>query len=518
RPPALAREDEEQLLAWCVGIVELARKNGHLATTTDSIAVYQTAILLAGLRDRRHPTPYDFRDAAVTCLEKDRTPGKRNVQRLCEILLGGDRCGQVGYSSLPPLAQDVYTRLAPLKVNLTATSIQRALMDLRQKPDLLPCSDLLWKLRYLLPGQVVRPIMGERSLGHTPTQESWDIAIGNNQTPLIQLGYEGVTVEHVLEKRLKSKAFAADATTVTALAAAEDCILYLKSDRLTEEVGEHAVHLLLQETGAQSAPEIFERVRRLVHYYRATPTGLPEWVKRFVTTGYAHYATLLPAAFADRGTTPAQIAGMLAFIFNLESLALSLGCNRSQLLIALQQSAPVTDDPNKLGLLWSAEWLLGLRTVEAIREFFAGLLENRLALAAFPGYVNGFLLALKFTPLVARLVVELLSRAFEKLPDAVLMPWLPGLLMVVRPAGDGVLPALLKEASACFPANLAALRDWKPPWEVAVPLPASQPAQPAVELSAEEASVQALLREQPETTEALARLLGVEPAWPERAK
>jgi len=27
-------------------------------------------------------------------------------------------------------------------------------------------------------------------------------------------------------------------------------------------------------------------------------------VKRFVTTGYSHYATLLPAAFGDRGTTP----------------------------------------------------------------------------------------------------------------------------------------------------------------------------------------------------------------------
>src|SRR5262249_25391623 len=464
RPPALAREDEEQLLAWCVGIVELARKNGHLATTTDSIAVYQTAILLAGLRDRRHPTPYDFRDAAVTCLEKDRTPGKRNVQRLCEILLGGDRCGQVGYSSLPPLAQDVYTRLAPLKVNLTATSIQRALMDLRQKPDLLPCSDLLWKLRYLLPGQVVRPIMGERSLGHTPTQESWDIAIGKNQTPLIELGYEGVTVEHVLEKRLKSKAFAADANPVTALAAAEDCILYLKSARLTEEIGEHAVSLLLQETGAQSAPEIFERVRRVVHYYRATPEGLPEWVKRFVTTGYAHYATLLPTVFADRGTSPAQLAGMLAFLFTLESLALSLGCSRSQLVIAVQQAGPVTTDADKLGLLWSAEWLLGLRDVESIRAFFDQRLDTRLALGSFPAYVQGFLLALKFTPLVGRLVVELLSRAFEPLPDAVLMPWLPGLLVMLRPHTEALLPTLLKEASCCFPVNLAALRSWQPPW------------------------------------------------------
>jgi hypothetical protein len=510
RPPALAGADEEQLLGWCVGITNLARRNGYLATTADSISVYHTAILLAQMRNRHHPTPYDFRDAAVTCLEKDRTPKKRNVERLCDVLLGGDRVGQVGFTSLPPLAQDVYERLAPLKVNLQATSIQRALLDYRERPDLLPCSDLLWKLRYLLEGNVLRPIMGERVLGQAPVQESWDIAIGKNQTPLIQLGYEGVTVEHVLEKRLKAKAFGGAATAVSALAAAEDCVLYLKSDRLTEEIGDHAVGLLVQETGAQSAPEIFERVRRLVHYFRSTPTGLPEWVKRFVTAGYSHYATLMPAAFADRGTTPEQVAGMLAFIFNLEGLALSLGCNRSQLLIALQQSAPVTDDPNKLGLLWSAEWLLGLRTVEAIREFFAGLLENRMALASFPGHVNGFLLALKFTPLVARLVAELLSRAFDKLPDAVLMPWLPGLLMALRPHGESVLPALLKEASACFPAALPALRDWRPPWDALAPAPA---APQAAALSDAEAAVQALLRQHPQSTDALARLLGLDPAW-----
>src|SRR5262249_10235470 len=140
-----------------------------------------------------------------------------------------------------------------------------------------------------------------------PVQESWDIAIGRNQGGVIQLGYEGVTVEHVLERRLKVKAFAADATPVTALSAAEECQLYLQSDRLTEEIGDHAVGLLVQETGAQSAPEVFERMRRLVHYFRSTPTGLPEWAKRFVTTGYSHYATLLPAAFSDRGTSPEQV-------------------------------------------------------------------------------------------------------------------------------------------------------------------------------------------------------------------
>jgi hypothetical protein len=511
RPPALAGADEEQLLGWCVGIVDLARRNRYLASTADSIAVYHTAVLLAQIRNRPHPTPYDFREAAVTCLEKDRTPRKRNVERLCEVLLGGDRRGQVGFSSLPPLAQDVYERLAPLGINLNATSIQRALLDLRQRPDLLPCSDLLWKLRYLLEGQVIRPIMGERALGQIPAQESWDVAIGKHQTPVIQLGYEGVTVEHVLERRLKAKAFASEATPAAALQAAEDAVLYLKSARLTEEVGEHAVDLLVRETGAQSAPEIFERVRRLVHYFRATPEGLPEWLKRLVTTGYAHYSMLLPTAFADRGTTPDQVAAMLAFVFNLESLALSLGCSRSQLVIAVQQAGPVTEDPNKVGLLWAAEWLLALRRVEDIRAFFAGLLENRLALASFPAYVNGFLLALQFTPLVARLVVELLSRAFERLPDDVLLPWLPGLILTLRPHAGSVLPNLLKEASACFPAALADLGRWQPPWQARAAAPVPPAAAP--QLSTAEVAVRALLVSAPASTDALTVLLGLDPVW-----
>ena len=37
RPPELAGADEEQLLGWCVGIVDLARRNGYLASTADSI-------------------------------------------------------------------------------------------------------------------------------------------------------------------------------------------------------------------------------------------------------------------------------------------------------------------------------------------------------------------------------------------------------------------------------------------------------------------------------------------------
>jgi hypothetical protein len=516
KTPVLAIADDEQLLSWSVNIVELARKNGYLSTTADSIAVYHTAVMLGQLRNRLQPSPYDFRDAAITCLEKDRTPKKRNIARLCEILLGGDRRGQVGFKSLPPLAQDVYTRLAPLKIDLKATSIQRALIDFKAQPHLLECSELLWKILYLLKNRTVRPIMGEKKLGHTPVQESWDIEIGKNQTPLIMLGYEGVTVEHVLEKRLKTMAFAPDAKPPVALQAAEDAILYLKSVRLTEDIGIHALGLLVNETSAQSAPEIFDRIRRLIHYYRSTPTGLPDWIKKFVVTGYSHYTTLLPNGFSDRGTKPEEVAGMLAFIFTLESLALSLGCQRSQLVIAIKQSGPVTDDPNKLGLLWTAEWLLGLRDLQSIRDFFAHALENPLSLPGYPGYVNGFLLALQFTPLITRVVVELLSRTFAKLPDQYLMPWLPSLLVALRKHSETVLPVLLKEANTTFPAKLKDLENWQAPWDkVEVKAPAPSESSPGVKLTDAEDAIRGLLLANRTATDSLAVLLEATGEWKE---
>jgi hypothetical protein len=523
-PPPPVESDEEDLLHNCVRIVELARRHGYLASTADSIAVYQTAILLANLRNRRHPTPYDFRDAAITCIEKDVVPGKRDVARLCDVLLGGDKVGQIGFESLPPLAQDVYARLGPLPISLESRTIQRALLDFRKTPELLPCSDLLWKLHYLLPPGVVRPIMGQRQLGHVPQQESWDVAIGKHQGEVIQLGYEGVTVEHVLERRLKKVAFGPESRTADAIRAAEDSILFLKSDRLTEELGERAVHLLVREPDVTQAREIHVRITRLVHYYRTTEAGLPEWLARFVTTGYAHYATLLPNAFADRGTHPNDLAAMLQFIFTLESLALSLGCERSQLVIAIRQAAPVTVDPPKLALLWSAECVLRLREVSSLRSHFDALIDNELTLPALPEYLEGLLLALVFTPLVGSLTVELLSKAFERLPDRLLMPWLPKLLRMLRPHADLALPILIKEAASLFPGRHEALATWQPPWYRATAPSATsaasasletQTARLSVTLGPAERAAASMLATHRATPEALAAALGLPPSWTE---
>jgi hypothetical protein len=52
RPPVLDRLDEAELLDWSVEIVRAARRNGYLASTADAIAVFETSILLAAMRDR----------------------------------------------------------------------------------------------------------------------------------------------------------------------------------------------------------------------------------------------------------------------------------------------------------------------------------------------------------------------------------------------------------------------------------------------------------------------------------
>ncbi|HSH04885.1 MAG TPA: DUF5682 family protein [Anaerolineae bacterium] len=481
RPPQLLAQDEEQLLTWSARIVKLARDHGYLASTADAIAIHHTANLLANLRGRPHPTPYDFQDAAITCLEKERTPKQKNIRQLCRLLLGGDRVGRVGYASLPPLAQDVYDRLKPLanQIKIDAKTNQRALIDLQQNPDLIPCSDLLWRLHYLLGPPILIPIMGQRALGHTPTQESWDIRLGKYQRQFIELGYQAVTVEQCLAQQLRRHAHDPQISTADLLALAEDSLLYLPHNpTLTTELGQQATRHLTQETGAGDAPSIFDRIRRLIHHFRAQPDGLPSWLEQFVTTGYTHYTSLLPQAFADQGTSPAQIAAMLAFILTLESLALSLGCQRDQLLIALDQIPTANTHPAKIGLLWSADWLLNRRTIEAMRAELNQISHNPLRLSTLPDYLNGFILALNFAPGITPFIVERLSHLFATLPDHLLLPWLPNFLLQLRPH-QHLLTTLIAEANQLFPATLTDLDSWLPPFTPApTPLTNAQPSNP----------------------------------------
>ncbi|ANB09592.1 hypothetical protein SAM40697_5636 [Streptomyces ambofaciens] len=507
RPPVLDGLDEAELLGWSVDIVRAARRNGYLASTADAIAVFETSILLAGMRDRAKPTPYDFQDAAVTCIEKDVVPGRRDVRRLVEIMMGGDRVGQVGYEALPPLARDVHDRLAPLGLKLQQRGVQRALLDMVSRPELRACSDVLWMLRRLMPHGAARPIMGERRLGERSIQESWDLAIGTHQRALIELGYEGVSIEQVLEQRLRRDAYGPRATTATVLAAVEDATLYLGSRRLADELGTHALKVLATERSVDGAPEVLRRVRALLAYYRTSEPVLPSWIESFVKTGYAHYCTLLPTAFRDEDATVGQVAAMLGFLFSMESLALSLGCDRAQLELAVAQSHP--EEPSKTALLWAAQVQLGTLSRAQLRERCDALLGNPLVVPAYPRYLSGFVHALEPVPGLADVVVEAVSNAFGRLPDAVLLPWLPLLITTMRSGAAELAPLLIREAGRIFPGRLAALDAWVPPWRT--------PAVPPVvrRVGAEESGPRgaALLPAHPAACDAVAELLGCAGEW-----
>ncbi|MFI9824322.1 hypothetical protein ACIHFC_28255 [Streptomyces sp. NPDC052013] len=508
RPPVLDRLDEAELLGWSVDIVRAARRNGYLASTADAIAVFETSILLAGMRDRAKPTPYDFQDAAVTCIEKDSVPGRRDVRRLVEIMMGGDRIGQVGYEALPPLARDVYDRLAPLELKLQQRGVQRALLDMASRPELQACSDVLWMLRRLMPQGAARPIMGERRLGERSIQESWDLALGTHQRALIELGYEGVSLEQVLEQRLRREAYAPQATTATVLAAVEDATLYLRSRRLADELGTHALKVLAAERSVDGAPEVLRRVRALLAYYRTTEPVLPPWIESFTKTGYAHYCTLLPTAFRNEEATAGQVAAMLGFLFSMESLALSLGCDRAQLELAVAQCHP--DDPSKTALLWAAQVQLGTLSRAELRARCAELLDNPLVVPAYPRYLSGFVHALEPVPGLADVVVEAVSNAFARLPDPVLLPWLPLLITTLRSSAADLAPLLIREAGRIFPARLDALDAWVPPWRAQ-----QQPARIPRTASTAGPRPAALLTAHRATCDAVAALLGCAEGWAE---
>jgi len=320
-----------------------------------------------------------------------------------------------------------------------------------------------------------------------------------------------VTVEQVVEQRLKRAVYGPKANAAVALTAVEDSILFLESRRLTEELGERSVELLLKEESARNAPDIFYQIRILLNYYRAGDAGIPHWLNDFIVQGYSHYCTMLPQSFEEDEASAVEISAMLGFILTMESLALSLGCNREQLMIALQQSIPTT--PAKKSLLWSAECLLDLKSLTDIRRYFDHVLANPLLIGSLPDYVGGFALALEFNPVIGRFVAELLSKAFAQLPDDVLFPWMPKLIMTLRRHAPHLMPKVLKDAESMFPTSLSALDDWTPEWEKA-----EQPAAPpvaAAPLDEREEACQRLLRVNREACDALAGVLGLDGQWRE---
>jgi hypothetical protein len=96
--------------------------------------------------------------------------------------------------------------------------------------------------------------------------------------------------------------------------------------------------------------------------------------------------------------------------------------------------------------------------------------------------------------------VEAVSNAFGRLPDPVLLPWLPTLITALRSGGAELAPLLIREAGRIFPGQLPALDAWVPPWR-------DQPAPMSPRAARGAPAGVALLDRYPATTQALETLL-----------
>ena len=195
-------------------------------------------------------------------------------------------------------------------------------------------------LRYLLPEDAVRPIMGARRLGERSIQESWDLDIARHTS-----GRSSSSATRASpSSRCSSSGCAARSGSRRpprpSRSGRRGRHVFLGSRRFADELGARAVELLAAERTVDDAPEVLRRIRRLLAHYRATEPALPAWCEAFVDPGYAHYCTLLPTAFVDEDTGVRQVAAMLGFLFSMESLALSLGCDRAQLELAVRSRTP----------------------------------------------------------------------------------------------------------------------------------------------------------------------------------
>ena len=146
-----------------------------------------------------------------------------------------------------------------------------------------------------------------------------------------------------------------------------------------------------------------------------------------------------------------------------------------------------------------------MREIGDIRETMRAIINDGMRLPSLPQYLNGFILALNFSPRIALFVVEIMSELFAKLPDNILIPWLQSLILHMR-KHQHILQPLIKEASNIFPKDLYSFDDWQPQWLIDVPQ-ATPTA--SVGLSASEQTICTMLESEPATTNALAQHFGI---------
>ena len=383
-------------------------------------------------------------------------PGRRDVRRLCEILMGGDRIGQVGYDALPPLARDVHDRLGAAEPEAGAARRaagaarhRRRSRNWRRAPTCCGCCATC--CRRAPHGRSWAS--GGSASGRSRSR--WDLALGTHQRALIELGYEGVSIEQVLEQRLRRAAYGR----------AGD-----RGDRPRGGRGRDAVP-------AQPPPRRRARQPRPRGARRpsAASTARPRCCAGSGGCWRTTATTRAGAAAVDRVLRQGRLRALLH--------AAADGLHRRR-----RRRPPGGGDarlPVQHGEPGAVARLRPHPAGAGGRAVAPGGRRPRRRCCGPPGSSSGSCPApscargatscwptpwwcpptratsaascTRWSPSrpCADFVVEAVSNAFGRLPDPVLLPWLPTLITTLRSGGAELAPLLIREAGRIFPGRLA---------------------------------------------------------------
>ena len=415
----------DQLVRWSMDIVKKARSEGYLTSPADSIEIVKTTYSFKELRNRPYLSKLDFIEAATTCIEKD-DPYLPKVEDMVTKIIFSNKFGKVGYHALPPLAQDVLDRLAFLKVPADYKKIKRILYDLKKEPHYQVTSDLLWVLKFL--NVNVTPIVGQKKLGAQDNQESWDLYIYKQQNPLIQLAYEGITVEDVFRNRVTKK-ITQKSKPVEVLSAIRTVLTYLDNDDISLA---YLTKMLLNSTfdlRFESPMELYNLTIEILNFYRTQKTGVPHWLNTYILTAYRAYCQELASAVDDSTISTESIATIFNFIFKVESIALAQGASRNELELAFILINRLTNLPiGKKAVVLAAESLLKDEKEDELKLIVAKTFWNPLTIQTLSDLLAGIVYSTNFAPNAVNIIIELLDQCFRKLDDKLLFQWMPLLI------------------------------------------------------------------------------------------
>ena len=251
-----------------------------------------------------------------------------------------------------------------------------------------------------MPHGAARPIMGERRLGERPIQESWDLALGTHQRALIELGYEGVSIEQVLEQRLRRAAYDPQATTAAVPAGrrGRDAVPAQPPPRRRtghprpRGAGGRAQRRRRARGAAPGAP-----AAGVLPDQRAGAAGVDRVVRQDRLRALLHAAA---DGVHRRGRqrparSPRCWASCSAWrAWRCRSAATGPSWS-------WRSRSRTREEPAKVALLWAAQVQLGPAPRAELRARCDELLANPLVVPAYPRYLSGFVHALEPVPAAA---------------------------------------------------------------------------------------------------------------------